>query len=154
MLSLHKVLSPVEIESRYETTLENYCKTVNIEALTMVDMAKKEILPAVEGYTGDLSKTLSAKLGAVSGLSCKYEKATILKLSSLTDEIAEATSALESSLIKMKTISDITEESYFIRDVIIQKMAELRVVCDEAETLTAEKYWPFPTYSDLLFGVK
>ncbi len=104
MLSLHKVLSPVEIESRYETTLENYCKTVNIEALTMVDMAKKEILPAVEGYTGDLSKTLSAKLDAVSGLSCKYEKATILKLSSLTDEIAEATSALESSLIKMKTI--------------------------------------------------
>ncbi|MCI7345422.1 MAG: glutamine synthetase III [Eubacterium sp.] len=154
MLSLHKVLSPVEIESRYETTLENYCKTVNIEALTMVDMAKKEILPAVEGYAGDLSKTLSAKLDAVSGLSCKYEKATILKLSSLTDEIAEATSALESSLIKMKTISDITEESYFIRDVIIQKMAELRVVCDEAETLTAEKYWPFPTYSDLLFGVK
>ena len=154
MLSLHKVLSPVEIESRYETTLENYCKTVNIEALTMVDMAKKEILPAVEGYTGDLSKTLSAKLDAVSGLSCKYEKATILKLSSLTDEIAEATSALESSLIKMKTISDITEESYFIRDVIIQKMAELRVVCDEAETLTAEKYWPFPAYSDLLFGVK
>ena len=154
MLSLHKVLSPVEIESRYETTLENYCKTVNIEALTMVDMAKKEILPAVEGYAGDLSKTLSAKLDAVSGLSCKYEKATILKLSSLTDEIAEATSALESSLIKMKTISDITEESYFIRDVILQKMAELRVVCDEAETLTAEKYWPFPTYSDLLFGVK
>ncbi len=154
MLSLHKVLSPVEIESRYETTLENYCKTVNIEALTMVDMAKKEILPAVEGYTGELSETLSAKLEACPGLSCKYEKSTILKLSSLTDEIAEATSSLESSLIKMKTISDITEQASFIRDVILQKMAELRVVCDEAETLTAAKYWPFPTYSDLLFGVR
>ncbi len=143
MLSLHKVLSPVEIESRYETTLENYCKTVNIEALTMVDMAKKEILPAVEGYTGELSGTLSAKLEACPGLSCKYEKSTILKPSSL-----------ESSLIKMKTISDITEQASFIRDVILQKMAELRVVCDEAETLTAAKYWPFPTYSDLLFGVR
>ena len=154
MLTSLKVFTLAEIKSRYEITLENYCKTVNIEALTMIDMAKKEILPAIEEYSKSLADTLASKEKVLPGLSCKYEKDTIFTLSKLTDEIASAAEELESATIKYKTISDITEASEMIRDVILQKMAELRVVCDEAENITAEKYWPFPTYGDLLFGVR
>ena len=154
MLTSLKIFTPAEIYSRYEITLENYCKTVNIEGQTMVDMARKEILPAVEAYARDLADTCAVKQAAAPGVSGRYEKKTIAKLSTLADEIDEATDALESALIKYKTVSDVTEAACMIRDVILQKMAELRVVCDEAETVTAEKYWPFPTYGELLFGVK
>ena len=154
MLTSQKIFTPAEIYSRYEITLENYCKTVNIEGQTMVDMARKEILPAVEAYARDLADTCAVKQAAAPGVSGRYEKKTIAKLSTLADEIDEATDALESALIKYKTVSDVTEAACMIRDVILQKMAELRVVCDEAETVTAEKYWPFPTYGELLFGVK
>ena len=154
MLTSLKIFTPAEIYSRYEITLENYCKTVNIEGQTMVDMARKEILPAVEAYARDLADTCAVKQAAAPGVSGRYEKKTIARLSTLADEIDEATDALESALIKYKTVSDVTEAACMIRDVILQKMAELRVVCDEAETVTAEKYWPFPTYGELLFGVK
>ena len=154
MLTSQKIFTPAEIYSRYEITLENYCKTVNIEGQTMVDMARKEILPAVEAYARDLADTCAVKQAAAPGVSGRYEKKTIARLSTLADEIDEATDALESALIKYKTVSDVTEAACMIRDVILQKMAELRVVCDEAETVTAEKYWPFPTYGELLFGVK
>ena len=154
MLTSQKIFTPAEIYSRYEITLENYCKTVNIEGQTMVDMARKEILPAVEAYARDLADTCAVKQAAAPGVSGRYEKKTIARLSTLADEIDEATDPLESALIKYKTVSDVTEAACMIRDVILQKMAELRVVCDEAETVTAEKYWPFPTYGELLFGVK
>ncbi len=154
MLTSLKVFTEAEIRSRYEITLENYCKTVNIEALTMADMTKKEILPAIESYIKELSKTASLKVEAVPGLTSKYESDTISRLSLLSDEIYTAVCDLEKSLVELKTASDITEESVMIRDVILSKMAALRVPCDEAETLTAEKYWPFPTYGELLFGVK
>ena len=154
MLTSLKIFSEAEIHSRYEICLENYCKTVNIEGLTMVDMARKEILPAVEAYLGDLSGTVAAKTAAVPGLACKYEKELISKLSKLTDEIGDAVSSLDTTLIRLKAVPDITDAAYVIRDVVLQKMAELRVVCDEAESITADKYWPFPTYGDLLFGVR
>ncbi len=154
MLTSLKVYSLPELHSRYEIMLDNYCKTVNIEALTMVDMARREILPAVEAYAADLASALSAKLKAVPELSCRYEKGVIRTLSTLADEIDTAIGALESALIKYKTITDLPEAAAAIRDVILQKMAELRVVCDEAENVTAEKYWPFPTYEKLLFGVR
>ena len=154
MLTSLKIFSEAEIRSRYEICLENYCKTVNIEGLTMVDMARKEILPAVEAYLGDLSGTVAAKTAAVPGLACKYEKDLISKLSKLADEISDAASSLDTTLIRLKAIPDITDAAYVIRDVVLQKMAELRVVCDEAESITADKYWPFPTYGDLLFGVR
>ncbi len=154
MLTSHKIFSLSEIRSRYEITLENYCKTVNIEALTMVDMARKEILPAVEAYARDLSDTLAAKKAAVPEVTGRYEKGLITRLSALADEIDAAAEALQTEIVRYKAITDITEASCRIRDVILQKMAELRVVCDEAETVTAEKYWPFPTYGDLLFGVR
>ena len=154
MLTSLKIFSEAEIRSRYEICLENYCKTVNIEGLTMVDMARKEILPAVEAYLGDLSGTVAAKTTAVPGLACKYEKDLISKLSKLADEISDAASSLDTTLIRLKAIPDVTDAAYVIRDVVLQKMAELRVVCDEAESITADKYWPFPTYGDLLFGVR
>ena len=154
MLTSLKIFSEAEIRSRFEICLENYCKTVNIEGLTMVDMARKEILPAVEAYLGDLSGTVAAKTAAVPGLACKYEKDLISKLSKLADEISDAASSLDTTLIRLKAIPDVTDAAYVIRDVVLQKMAELRVVCDEAESITADKYWPFPTYGDLLFGVR
>ena len=154
MLTAHKIFSPAELHSRYEILLENYSKTVNIEALTMVDMARKEILPAVEGYTKSLAETLAAKKAAVAGLPCKYETATITKLSELSDEIADATADLDSEIAKFQAIEDVTEAANDIRDVILSKMDALRAVCDEAETITAKEFWPFPTYSDLLFSVK
>ena len=154
MLTRHKVFTPAEIQSRYEITLENYCKTVNIEAMTMVDMARKEIVPAVEAYVHELSDTLVAKKSAVPGVAARYETTTIERLAGLVDEIDAATAALETEIFKYKTITDVTEASHMIRDVILPRMAELRVVCDDAETLTAEKYWPFPTYEKLLFGVR
>ena len=154
MLTAHKIFSPAELHSRYEILLENYSKTVNIEALTMVDMARKEILPAVEGYTKSLAETLAAKKAAVAGLPCKYETATIAKLSELSDEIADATADLDSEIAKFQAIEDVTEAANDIRDVILSKMDALRAVCDEAETITAKEFWPFPTYSDLLFSVK
>lgn len=154
MLTAHKIFSPAELHSRYEILLENYSKTVNIEALTMVDMARKEILPAVEGYTKSLAETLAAKKAAVAGLPCKYETAAITKLSELSDEIADATADLDSEIAKFQAIEDVTEAANDIRDVILGKMDDLRAVCDEAETITAKEFWPFPTYSDLLFSVK
>ena len=154
MLTSLKIFSEAEIHSRYEICLENYCKTVNIEGLTMVDMARKEILPAVEAYLGNLSGTVAAKTAAVPGLACKYEKDLISKLSKLADEISDAASSLDTTLIRLKAIPDVTDAAYVIRDVVLQKMAVLRVVCDEAESITADKYWPFPTYGDLLFGVR
>ena len=154
MLTAHKIFSPAELHSRYEILLENYSKTVNIEALTMVDMARKEILPAVEGYTKALAETLAAKKAAVAGLPCKYETATITKLSELSDEIADATADLDGEIAKFQAIEDVTEAANDIRDVILGKMDALRAVCDEAETITAKEFWPFPTYSDLLFSVK
>ena len=153
MLVRHKVFSEAEIHSRYEIMMENYCKTVSIEAHTMVDMAKKEILPAIEAYTTELAEAVKAKKAADAGASCRYEEKRIRRLSALLEQIDDAVDALESALVTMSMSTDITAQANFIRDEIIPKMSLVRVPADEAETLTAEKYWPFPTYGELLFGV-
>ncbi len=154
MLMHQKIYSEAEIESRYEIMLENYCKAVNIEALTMTDMTRKEILPAVEAYTAELASAAGAKKSIDSELDCGYEKRLIRKLSMLADRIDCADETLEKKIAEYSTITDITEASCFIRDDILPAMANLRAAADEAETLTAEKYWPFPTYGKLLFGVR
>ena len=153
MLTRHKIYSETEIRSRYEICMENYCKTVNIEALTMVDMARGQILPAVERYTHSLADGCAAKCALVPELSSRFERKTVKKLSVLTDEIDEATDRLDSALIRCRSIAAPDEQAAAIRDDIIPKMAELRVVCDEAESLTADDSWPFPAYDSLLFGV-
>ncbi len=154
MLTSLKVFSKAELESRYEIMLENYIKTVTIEATTMVDMARKEIMPAVEAYSSELAKAVEAKKAAVASLGCKYETKAITKLSALLDAMDSAADELDDLISKSKSLSDVTKASRFIADVIIPAMATLRLPCDEAETITAKKYWPFPTYADLLFGVR
>ena len=154
MLTSHKVFTETELKSRCEIMLDNYCKTVVIEANTMVDMARRQILPAVEAYVKEVSKTAVAKKQFAPDASCEYEKKTVTKLSLLMEQILDKTETLEDEIMKLKFISDVKQESYAIRDSILPKMGELRAVADEAETLTADKYWPFPTYGELLFGVK
>ena len=151
MLTRHKVYTEAEIRSRYEISMENYVRTVRIEALTMVDMARKEILPAVVRYSGDLSDAMVAKKTAAPELSCSYETKLIKKLSVLIDSIDDATEVLERSVLALE--GDNTKQAFHIRDEVLVKMGELRALCDEAETMTAASYWPFPTYGDLLFGV-
>ncbi len=154
MLTAHKVFTKAELESRCDIMLENYCKSVTIEALTMVDMARKQILPAVEKYVRELAKTVIAKKEVCADIVNDYEKDLIAKLSTLSSEIVKRTDALEKAIEELVNVSDIKEESYGIRDNLLNKMAELREVADEAEIFTAQEYWPFPTYGELLFGVK
>ncbi len=154
MLTSHKVFSEAELHSRCDIMLENYCKTVNIEAGTMLDMAKKQIIPAVEAYTSDLAKAYERKHAAVPTLKLTHETKLIEKLSGLIDDMDSAVEALEEAVGEYKEISEIIPASCFIRDKILPAMDALRAPCDEAETITAEKYWPFPTYDKLLFGVK
>ena len=153
MLTEHKVFTLPELKSRCEIQLENYSKTVIIEANTMIDMARKQILPAVQGYTGDLAGKLAAKKAVAPQAACGYETKLIGKLSELTDAIAAATDDLEAAVQAVKAYEDVEKESAAIRDTVIGKMNALRAAADEAETLTAESYWPFPTYGQLLFGV-
>ena len=151
MLLGQKVFSEAELRSRYEIQLENYCKTVRIEAQTMVDMVRKLILPAVSGYSTELVGAAAGK--AASEIAHGYETKLAAKLSALCDAIDEKTDALTALTEKFDTMEDVTEESGFIRDSILPAMAELRRPCDEAEALTASDFWPFPTYGELLFGV-
>ncbi len=153
MLTSHGVFSQAELKSRYEIMLENYSKTVMIEANTMVDMARTEIAPAIESYILELANTAAAKKALDLKPSCIYENGLVNKLSSLVECISAKTDELEKLLIEIKGISDIGGMANAIRDKLLVKMSELRLPCDEAETLTAKKYWPFPTYGDLLFGV-
>ena len=154
MLTAHKVFSEAELKSRCEIMLENYCKTVLIEANTMIDMAKTEIAPAVSAYILELANTAVAKKAVDSSITCGYETGLLKKLARLEEQIAVKTDELEEAVMKLKDVEDVEAESYMIRDAVLGKMGELRVACDEAETMTAKKYWPFPTYGDLLFGVK
>ena len=154
MLTSHKIFSEAELKSRCEIMLDNYCKTVLIEANTMIDMAKTEIAPAVSSYVLELANTAVAKQTVDALISCRYENDLLKKLSRLEEQIAVRAEELEDAVLKLQSAGDIEEEAYMIRDIILSKMCELRVACDEAETMTAKKYWPFPTYGDLLFGVK
>ena len=154
MLTSHKVFSEAELKSRCEITLENYCKTVTIEANTMSQMAKKEILPAIEEYTAFIASAAGKKKALDAEVSCVYETGTVRKLSLLSGQIFEKCDEIDKVLCKLSDSANAKEEGYMIRDELLPKMSELRVACDEAEVITAEKYWPFPTYGELLFGVR
>ncbi len=154
MLTAHKVFTVEELRSRCDIMLENYCKTVTIEANTMVDMAKTQIAPAIRRFAADSAKDISAKIAVDAAVPCGYEKKLVVRLSALAESIAEKTEALEGAMISLHSAKDVIEESEMIRDSVLPKMCELRVACDEAETLTAKSYWPFPTYGDILFSVK
>ncbi len=153
MLTSHGIFTEAEIYSRCDIMLDNYVKAVNIEALTMVDMARKEIIPAVMKFTADTASAVASKTSVVS-VACKYEKRLITTLSDLTDEMDEAASALEGAVAELKSIENVIKASEFVRDSLLPKMDALRAAADKAETVTSEEYWPFPTYDKLLFGVK
>ena len=154
MLTEHKVFRESELRSRCEILLENYCKTVVIEANTMVDMARKQIVPAVAAYAAEVSANAAAKLALDPDMTCGYEKKLVKKLSGLVDQMDWRIDELKEAVLKLQSCTDAEQEGYAIRDTVIPKMNELRAVADEAESLTAEEFWPFPTYGELLFGVR
>ena len=154
MLTAQGVYSKAELESRCEIMLGNYCKTVLIEANTMIDMAQTQIAPTVEAYTAELARSAASKKALVPSLACAFESERVEKLSSLVDAIAEQTQKLTDAVSDVYQAENTLAQAELIRDCVLPQMDALRAPCDEAETLTAKKYWPFPTYGDLLFGVR
>ena len=153
MLISHGIFTKEELESRCEIMLENYCKTVIIEANTMADMAKKQILPAIEKYVGELCDTVIKKKTVSEKVECMFETKTISKLSTISDAMFDMAGELEGEVIKAKEESDVVCESAKIRDRVLPAMSRLRLLADEAETVCSKECWPFPTYGELLFGV-
>lgn len=154
MLISHKVFSERELMSRCEIMLDNYCKTIVIEANTMVTMARCDIAPSVAKYAASLAKNAGYKKALDSSVSCAYETGLVKKLSTLTELIAERTDALETAIQSLSDAKDIIDESAMIRDNVLSRMSELRLACDEAETITAKEYWCYPSYADILFSVR
>ena len=152
MLISHGVFSQAELASRCEIMLENYCKTIGIEARAMADMAKTQIAPAVESFAASLAVNAERKKALDGAIPCKYETGLVKTLSAFTDEIAEDTAALETAIAALPA-EDVIAESAAIRDTVLPAMEALRGVCDAAEKVTAKTCWPFPTYAELLFGV-
>ena len=148
----NKIFSEKEIRARYDIMLENYSKVINIEALTMVDMAKKRIIPAVSKYTKELSSTIKIKEELI--LDTRYEREVARRLSILNSNAYEATVELENAVAKANTIADLQENADAHERDVLSLMNKLRSLVDEMETITAKEYWPIPNYSELLFGVK
>jgi glutamine synthetase len=153
LFTKHKVFSKTEVHSRYEILLENYCKTLNIEALTMLEMVKKEIIPAVCAYMKDLSKTALSKKALLGDANCTLEESMVSKLSGLSACLYNKAEGLENELLGLKDCSGIKAQADYYKNTVIPSMQELRAIADELEVLVGEKYWPFPTYGDLLFKV-
>lgn len=153
LFTSHKVYSETEMRARYEILSENYCKTINIEALTMIDMAKKDILPAVSKYSHELSDTIIAK-AACGDVDSTYEKELLAKISKLNATAYKKVQKLEEAALKAKEIDDTTELSMFYKDSVFAAMSELRITVDELETMVPATSWPYPSYGDMLFSVK
>lgn len=145
------VFSKSELESRYHIYLENYCKVIHIEALTMIEMAKKDILPAVSTYVRKMCEAVSCAR-AITDVECGFEVDMIKRLTSLSTEMYHRMQTLEQLIDKNECYNQDTADR--CRDVIIPAMTELRSVADEIETLVGEKYWPYPTYGRMLFSVE
>ncbi len=150
----HKVFSRQEIEARYEIYLESYCKNVRIEALTMTDMTNKDILPAVSAYFKTLCETVKTMGRAGIDPSGSYEQVTAEKLAALSRKIFSAVHGLSQAVDGLSEAGDAARESELIRDRVLPQMNLLREYVDAAESITAEEYWPYPSYGDLLFGVQ
>ena len=147
-----KVLSKEEVESRYEILMDEYEKQINIEALTMLDIAKKDILPAASKFSKELTDTIANKKAI--GIDLTYELETAKKVSEYLAEAYQAMMTLENDVKKLHEIDDFEKSAFYVRDFIIQDMASLRKPCDELEVITSNSDWPFPTYGKLLFGIQ
>ena len=152
VFSKYGVYSETELRSRVDILLDEYCKTINIEALTMIDMAKKDILPAAATYIKELAST--SKLAKDCGADTSFEDDLVKRLSSLAAQTYKKLSELEEAEVKARDIDDVETLANYYHDTVFVAMGELRAVADEIETLVGEKYWPYPTYGQLLFYVK
>lgn len=151
----HKVFTETEILARYEILLDNYSKTLHIEAMTMLDMANKDLLPAYSDYTKQLSDALIAKKSAVPSADCTFEQERISKISELCGRMYQKTKALEETLIKLVHMDcDELEKAKYYQTKVFSAMNELRIAADEIESITDRKAYPYPNYGDLLFGVR
>ena len=149
----HGIFTETEVRSRCEILLENYSKTINIEALTMLDMAKKEILPAVLNYNKEVFSTLKVKQDLGLNVSVEKEQVYATKLSNLTEELMSKIDELDKVVVEAKNNEEGYELAKYYRDYVIEAMQRLRMVSDELETMVSSANWPFPTYVDLLFYV-
>ena len=149
----HGVYTKLELESRKEILLEKYCQTINIEALTMLEMVKKDIIPAICNYSKDLTQGALAKKNLSSDIDVSLETSLVSKISSLSACLSKKTAELDKVLLDAKDIEDSEELAKFYHDTVLSQMNEVRAIADELETIVGKGYWPFPTYTDLLFSV-
>ena len=150
----YKIYTRSELHSRYEILLDNYSKVMNIEAETMLDMAQKEILPAVESYERELTETALAKKQLLPHAGRTVEERLVEKLSALSCSFYQKMDTLEAALVNAREQKDALALANYYHDVVFAAMQDMRVDADQLEATTAKKYWPYPTYSDLLFGVQ
>ena len=152
LFTKHGIFTKEEMESRLEILSENYCKTINIEALTMSDMAHKQLIPAAGDYAAALGKTYKA-VSLCPGAPCRRISDTLVRLSVLLDKMYAQTEALDAAAAGIKSCANSSAAARYCRDSVIPAMNELRITADMLEQIVGEKYWPLPTYCDLLFGV-
>jgi glutamine synthetase len=149
----HGVFSPGEVDARQEIMYEEYVKTLNIEALTAVEMAKKEILPAVFDYAASIADSIASIKNVVPAANTAAQEANVIEITNLYSEAYEKLVALEAEIVSATQVHDIAEEAIAFKFKVFVAMQELRAVCDKLEMIVAEEFWPFPTYTDLLFRV-
>ena len=154
LFTSHNVYSKTELVARHEVLLENYCKIINIEALTMLDMARKDILPAMSEYSATLARDAAAKTSFDPDADCTYEKENIKNLCALIGACNRAVKKTEQDLISAKSITDGTELAEFYKSTIIDDMKAIRIPADEMETIASSEKWPYPSYGELLFGIR
>ena len=155
LFNKHHIFTEVEMESRLEILLENYSKTINIEALTMLEMIKKDIIPAVCSYIKDLTEIATMKKGLSADINADVETELIAKLSSLSACLYKKAEKLQADMVSASDYEDDAQAlANYYKNTIFVDMQEARADADELETLVGERYWPYPTYGELLFGVK
>ena len=147
------VLTKVEMESRYEVEMEHYSKIINIEALTMLEMARKQLLPAVNAYMSEVANTAAAKLAVSENLSVRSETKALTRLSADADAMSDAVDELQAAVDAAKALSDESAKAVAFHDDVLPKMDALRAAADDAETICGEDYWPLPSYSKMLYYV-
>ena len=147
------VLTKVEMESRYEVEMEHYSKIINIEALTMLEMARKQLLPAVNSYMSEVANTAASKLAVSEAISVRSETKTLQKLSADADAMSDAIDTLQAAVDAAKALSTETEKAVAFHSDVIPAMDALRAAADDAETICGEDYWPLPSYSKMLYYV-
>ena len=147
------VLTKVEMESRYEVEMEHYAKVINIEALTMLEMARKQLLPAVNSYMSELANTAASKLAVSENLSVRSETKALTRLSADADAMSDAVDELQAAVNAAKALSDESAKAVAFHDDVLPKMDALRAAADDAETICGEDYWPLPSYSKMLYYV-